>query len=372
MPAIAVDQAFREIDSGYLSWFTTYGLALSASDCVDLIELKYPYSGVGYSGLPVIRGLWPNLDNLVRELDPDVIVGSGEFLLPLYGLVTGIQTVMITNLRYLRTEGGYFGGLRPVLDWLHKQTPLVLDYSIDGAQGLEDRTNTIWLGPLVRKFVIDHPDTVRSRLNLPEDKQIVLVTKGGGEDFPLDAVQGKGSRNQQEDLNFKLLETVFEVASMNKEQRNLLFVVITGLGNLYGKALTTIASLALENVRCVQFVPDIIDYIAASDLVIGRGGVSLIGEAARCRRAQILIPVHSDVEQLANANYLSEREAAISIPTDQVTSDLLNSVIKRLLIDLDERTEIANRARALFPQIDEAPLIAAKAIYSLNTKRNER
>src|SRR5258706_16446992 len=83
MPAIAVDQALRTMEpSSYQSWVASYGLATSAIESEQLIKLEFPYSGVGYPGIPVLRGLWPCLADVVRRVQPDLIVGSGEFLLP--------------------------------------------------------------------------------------------------------------------------------------------------------------------------------------------------------------------------------------------------------------------------------------------------
>src|SRR5713226_10654529 len=104
MPAIAVDKAFRTIDPEYKSHLASYGIGanLTVPDGPPMSRIEYPYAGIGYSGLPVIRGLWPQVGTLVQRIAPSVLVGSGEFLLPLFGHVENITTVMLANLRYLR------------------------------------------------------------------------------------------------------------------------------------------------------------------------------------------------------------------------------------------------------------------------------
>jgi hypothetical protein len=367
MPAIAVDSALRDIvGSTYKSWFATYGNPVSAIKDVDLIEVQYPYAGVGYSGLPVIRGLWPNLGNLIDDLNPDVIVGSGEFLLPIYGMVTDRKIVSLANLRYLRIEQGYFGKLNPLLSWLHRNTSLVLDYSLDGGEVDKIGPNTQWTGPLVRRMEHEDVSSLRTKLGLPLNRGIVLVTKGGGEDFPADGVKGKGARSEQEKLNLKLLCTAFEVASMNSANEDLFFIVITGLGDLYPEVTERISELKLTNIRCEGFVSNILEYYAAADVVIGRAGVSMIGEAIYYRCPQILVPIHTDSEQVANAEFLADRDAAICIPTDRLSPELLDRAVQELITDVGKTdSAMARRARDLFPNIDAGPFIAAQAINAL-------
>ena len=55
----------------------------------------------------------------------------------------------------------------------------------------------------------------------------------------------------------------------------------------------------------------------------------------------------------------------MSVPTDQLTEDKLGSAIEKLIASPDLCAEMVEKARIIFPRIDQAPYDAANAIEDL-------
>lgn len=95
----------------------------------------------------------------------------------------------------------------------------------------------------------------------------------------------------------------------------------------------------------VSFVEDIAAAYAAADLVICRAGATTIAELACAGAASIVVPYPHAVDdhQTRNARFLSERGAAVLVPQNEFTPEML----ARLLAGLSRERllEMAQRAR---------------------------
>lgn len=88
---------------------------------------------------------------------------------------------------------------------------------------------------------------------------------------------------------------------------------------------------------------EMVQALAAADLVIARAGASTLGEFPACGLASILVPYpYAGQHQDANAAYLAERGAALVIPDAKLAEQLAPTVLRLL----DSPAELATMAQA--------------------------
>lgn len=106
----------------------------------------------------------------------------------------------------------------------------------------------------------------------------------------------------------------------------------------------------LESNRCViyKFIERMDLAYNASDIVISRAGAIAIAEICFLSKASILIPSPhvTDDHQIQNAQYLQKHSACLMILENQLTENLLNSVIQ--LKANGVREKLGNKANKLF------------------------
>ena len=97
----------------------------------------------------------------------------------------------------------------------------------------------------------------------------------------------------------------------------------------------------------VAFIDDMAACYEASDLVICRAGALTIAELAAAGVASILVPFPYAVDdhQSSNARFLSERDAAVLIPQNELTPQGLATLLTKL--SRERLVEMAVKARAL-------------------------
>jgi len=96
------------------------------------------------------------------------------------------------------------------------------------------------------------------------------------------------------------------------------------------------------------FFDDLPMRIAQAHLVIGRAGASTIAELAAIGRPSILVPLPGslDQDQVANAESLAKRGAAIVIPQKEFTPQALTKTLSQLIADPDRLTDSSRAAKS--------------------------
>ena len=102
---------------------------------------------------------------------------------------------------------------------------------------------------------------------------------------------------------------------------------------------------------------EMVDVLAAADLIVARAGASVLGEFPAVGAPSILVPYpYAGRHQAANAAYLADRGAALLLPDSELQARLA-STINSLLDAPDRLAEMARAATAL-AQPDAADAIA--------------
>ena len=106
-------------------------------------------------------------------------------------------------------------------------------------------------------------------------------------------------------------------------------------------SLDIISDINNDNIIMFDFIDDIENAYAASDLVVSRAGATAISEILFLKKPSILIPYPyaSDNHQEINAKVLEDRGAAVMIKE----SEFNNSLLERKIFELFESKETMNK-----------------------------
>ena len=102
--------------------------------------------------------------------------------------------------------------------------------------------------------------------------------------------------------------------------------------------------------------------IAEADLVISRAGLSTLMELSYLSKPTILIPL-PDSAQEQNAEYFCQKQAAVCLKQDELTSEKLVEVINGLISDEGRRTKLSSNIHNIIKHGGEKQIF--KAILSL-------
>jgi len=101
--------------------------------------------------------------------------------------------------------------------------------------------------------------------------------------------------------------------------------------------------------KVTEFIEDMAQAYAWADVVLCRAGAMTVAELAASGSAAILVPYLYAVDdhQTANARFLSEREAAVLLPTREFTAARLRELLAGFAANRDLLLRMAREARHL-------------------------
>lgn len=163
---------------------------------------------------------------------------------------------------------------------------------------------------------------VRQELGLHEQKQLVVVTLGGGEDaFEIIATYLRGVA--QLSANHHVHSLIVTGPEMKDAQRQALFQAVP------------------PHVTMMEFTNDLMSYLNAADAVVSMGGYNTVCEILSLQKKAIVIPrVRPVQEQLIRAERMSQRGYFQFIHPDVLTAETLMQALQ---------TELHRKPEALPP-----------------------
>ncbi len=114
-----------------------------------------------------------------------------------------------------------------------------------------------------------------------------------------------------------------------------------------GKGKTS--EVVYENYHAYAFISEVGLAFAAADFVLSRAGISTITELSNLRKIAIIVPM-PNTHQEANAAFLARQHAAVVIPQDQLDSQMLVQVLKKILFDLHIQDGLKDNISAIMPK----------------------
>ncbi len=124
------------------------------------------------------------------------------------------------------------------------------------------------------------------------------------------------------------------------------------------------------------FIEDMAEAYGWADLIICRAGALTVAEVAAAGLAAVLVPYPHAVDdhQTANARYLSDNQAAVLMPQDGLTPQVLATTLGSLCADRTRLVKMGIAARQLakpYATAQVAAICAAYAGYDFEEKRKQ-
>lgn len=255
-------------------------------------------------------------------------------------VAAGVQGELLPALRYLRTYSPHTRlvlGMRDIEDspaatrreWAENGTPYLHTHVYDaillyGDQELFDPVTAydmseaaaarlIPCGYLRPRLECRPAAEVRRELDA-EGRPLIVVTVGGGGD------------------GYTILRTYLEMVQTWNGPMPFTSLLVTGPLMPRSKRLALRRLANGQNVRLIEFTPDLVSYVAAADLVISMAGYNSVCEIMAMGQRSLLIPRgHTRAEQRMRAELLARRGLAHMLPPEQLGPERLRQAIAEAL-----------------------------------------
>lgn len=325
-PAISIANALRKIEPDIEILF------VGAEGRMEME--KIPAAGYKIVGLPV-AGLYRRLTlknfkvllklikslrmakKIIREFDPDVVVGVG-------GYASGpvLRQAGIMKIPTLIQEQNSYAG---VTNKLLAKRASVICVAYDGMDKYFPAEKILKTGNPVRQNydnLKNLRDEALSFFNLKKGFPVILVLGGS---------LGAGS------INNSLSENINTLRDSDCQW-------LWQTGKYYFENINALVSLSFsENISVHGFINRMDYAYAAADIIVSRAGAGTISELCLVGKPAILIPSPNVAEdhQTRNAKALSEKDAAVLITDTQAVKTLADEAIK-LVSDINRRKKLSD------------------------------
>ena len=295
------------------------------------------------------REIWKNVKTLkdtlegasqakkiIREFQPDLVIGTG-------GYVCGpvVRAAHKMGIPTAIHEQNAFPGMTNKM--LSKYVDKIF-ISFDEAKKYFQREEGVFLvgNPLRKGFVVNEKAQMREKLGLDPSRLTVLCFGGS-----LGAM--------------KINELMVHLIGTLNGAEDVSVLFVTGK-RFYGEVLEKLRERTEEmkdNIRVFEYLDNMPEYMAASDVIISRAGALTLAEITACGKAAILIPSPyvTGNHQYHNARVLSDMGAAELIEEKDLTDEAVLSILGRLRKDPQLLAEMEEKSRSL------ARTDAAEQIY---------
>lgn len=345
-PALAIADKFKEMDPGTEILYVGNDEGIEKEVVpksgypMELVDARWldkssPWQLIK-TGARVAKGIL-EASRVMRKFKPDVVIGTGGYVcFPV--IVAGKRFGAKTFLH----EQNAFPGLanRTLEKYVNK---VFLGFP-DAAKYFKDKSKMVDAGNPVRKsFFSLEKSHAREKLGFPK------------EDFIVFSFGGSLGAEKINEVAFDLMQVV-----NGHERMRMIF----GTGKWYYEDIIKHAAEKnidlKENIIIKDYIDDMENYLAASDLIISRAGALSVAEMTVCGRACILIPSPNVTgnHQYYNAKAVADRGGAILMEEKDLTSEGLIKEVMRLKNNPEIAEKMGRAAKAC------APVKALDIIYA--------
>ncbi len=104
-----------------------------------------------------------------------------------------------------------------------------------------------------------------------------------------------------------------------------------------------------ENYHPFEFISNVGEAFAASDIVLSRAGLSTITELSNLKKISIIVPM-PDSHQEMNALLMMQQNAAIVVPQNKLTPKRLVMIVRKLLFEPDLQKALKKNIGQIMPK----------------------
>lgn len=251
---------------------------------------------------------------IIKEFEPDLIIGFGGYTS--YSVLRAGIKMRIPTI--IHEQNSIIGKSNQVL--LPKVDALISCYKQINDELQSDKVHL--LGNPTSYTVLQANASNLSNYGLSGAKKTILIVMGSQGSFTMNAI----------------IKNI-----LNKVDDDIQVIYVSG--HNYYKDFEDFEHS--ENVKIIEYEPNLVNLIKACDLIVSRAGASSLTEIVTARKASILIPsIHvANNHQYYNALALSEAKCSILVEEDEhLETNLLttiNQIIKddKVLKDLSKNTK---------------------------------
>ncbi|MCS4541769.1 MAG: UDP-N-acetylglucosamine--N-acetylmuramyl-(pentapeptide) pyrophosphoryl-undecaprenol N-acetylglucosamine transferase [Euryarchaeota archaeon] len=288
--------------------------------------------------------------SILKKLKPQLVVSDSQFSIPIACRFRKIQCVIITNQPTVKVFVSTFSlkekaiekSFNYSLKVLYNFSKLIFVPDFKGNYEIPKELDNkiIFIGPILKKLPSEVPskEELRKKLHLSQ-KKVILVTVGG-------TTQG-----------LKIIENAISAYKIGIPAQ---MVINTGPNVDQAK----LKQLNIPSEVIVKgYVPNLMEYIKASDIVVTQAGHTTLMEIAACGVPSIIIPPEKHAEQLGNAERIEKAGAGRVIFAKNLTPTKLRQTINNLLSDPATYNKISSAAKRLVKE--NGAEVASKILYQL-------
>lgn len=245
--------------------------------------------------LKFIKGIFQAI-SIVKKENPDAVIGFGNYI----SVPVLLAAVLLRKPIYLQEQNANLGMTNKVFYRFARKTFLAFDKTFDDIPMKYQQLFMVTGNPMRDEIYDIAREEERARLKLQEDEKLLLITGGS-----------LGAKDINEGV-IKNWEQIYE-------EKKIRVYWATGEKN-YDEIWPRLEKVKMSDIVKPYF-DNIIQIMAAADLVISRAGALTISEIIELEKPSILIPYNSiKVGQYENAKILEEREAALVYPTSEAAA----------------------------------------------------
>ena len=308
-----------------------------------------PESGHRFIGIDIsVPKGWKNIKKylraiksaykIIKEENPSAIIGFGNYI----SVPVIIAGILLRKKIYLQEQNVNIGSANRLFSKIAKMTFLASDKTYDDIPIKAQSKFKVTGNPLRKEIDGLKYATERKKLGIKPDEKVLLITGG--------------SLGAQEINN--IVMKYWEKLCADKNLR-----IFWATGNNFDQ-LKKVKKTKKENDRIEPYFNDMLNIMAAADLIVCRAGALTISEVVELEKPAIIIPYGSiKVGQYENAKALTDYKAAYVFTRDEL-DDAMKKVFEVIRND-EKLKKMRIRLKPL-----KKPNAAEEIIASLDIWRN--